>query len=450
MKNTLQARLIVLMAASSIFLMGAFTAIQVFNQLQRSSEFNMYRANLGAFVTKDRLQYLFSDPAMAPSQDNYVSRIREIFSSELDSQIIEGATLFNKEASRLLSEGNADTATRYDKASLYEIYRVKNQEKWLVPSIDKGRRLVNLFIVLENPYGFLVRLTFSLGNIPQALKEVYVPVMITIIMVIAGNIILGTFLSRVLISPVKMLNKATKDIAAGDLDRKVYIKTDDELEELASTFNDMTIQLKRMKEIAENANPLTKLPGNIVIQEQVEKRIKNKEQFVLIYSDLDNFKAFNDKYGVHAGDEAITFTAKVFKDAIAKAGREGDFIGHEGGDDFLLLTTPERAGAITDRIIREFDEGVVKLYPKEDAERGYIEGKSRETGESVRFPIMTVSLAGISNVKVEIASYSQITNIAAEVKKIAKKIKGRSKFVMNQRVDDRGIEKRGRAGQDGH
>ena len=443
MKNTLQNRLITLMVISSIFLIAAFTAIQVFNQLQRSSEFSLYRANLGAFVTKDRLQQMFLDPSIPPAPDNYISRIKDIFSSELESQIIEGAVLFNKDATRLVSEGNVDETSTYDKASLYEIYRVKNQNKWLVPFINKKMRVANLFIVLENPYGFLVQLSFSLGNISQAMKEVYVPVMVTITIVIIGNIILGILLSHALIFPIKTLNAATKDIAAGDLDRKVYIKTEDELEELATTFNYMTIELKKMKEIAENANPLTKLPGNIVIREQVERRMKNKEKFILIYSDLDNFKAFNDKYGVHAGDEAIMFTAQTFKDTIAKVGAPDDFIGHEGGDDFLLLTTPERVDKIADYITKEFDKGVIKFYSKEDMDRGYIEGKSRETGDPVRFPIMTISLAGVSNVKTEITSYSQMTNIAAELKKVAKKIKGKSKFVMDMRAEDLGIEKRG-------
>lgn len=443
MKNTLQARLIALMVLSSIFLISAFTVIQVFNQLQRSAEFNLYRANLGAFVTKDRLQYLFSDPAIPQSPDNYVAKIREIFSLELESKVIEGAALFDKEASKLLSEGSVDDRRKYDKSSLYDIYRVKNQGRWLVPFVDKKSHIVNLFIALENPYGFVIQLTFSLGSISQALKEVYGPATFTVILVVIGNIALAVLLSRALISPIKILNKATKDIARGDLDRKVSIETNDELEELAHTFNDMTVELKRMKEIAENANPLTKLPGNIVIQEQTEKRIKDNKKFVLIYSDLDNFKAFNDEYGVHAGDEVITFTAKILKDAVSKSGGESDFVGHEGGDDFLVLTTPERTEAITGYIIKNFNEGIVKFYSKEDIGRGYIEGKSRDTGQAVRFPIMALSMAGVSNVQVDIKSYAQITNIAAEVKKAAKRIGG-SKLIMNRRVEDLGTGQRGK------
>ena len=264
-----------------------------------------------------------------------------------------------------------------------------------------------------------------------------------VVIVVIGNIILATLLSRVLILPVKVLNRATKDIAKGNLDQKVSIKTQDELEELADTFNYMTAELKKMKARAENANPLTKLPGNIVIQEEVEKRIKNKQKFMLIYCDLDNFKAFNDKYGVHAGDEAITITAQVFKEAVAKNGKADDFIGHEGGDDFLLLTVPDRTHNIASFVIKEFDLRIQKLYSKEDLARGYIEAKSRDTEEIKKFPIMTISLAGVSNMTRPITSYAQVTNIAAEVKKAAKKIQ-KSILVLDRRKVDLGTDFRGK------
>jgi len=441
MKNTLQARLIILMVLSSIFLISTFTIIQLSNQLQRSAEFNLYRANFGAFVTKDKLKDLFSGFTEQPPSYLIVPKIREIFSSEMDSRIIEGATLFNREGLPLLSEGRTITNLQYDKAFLDKIYQMNNKSKWLFPVINKKERIIDLFVALENSYGYVVRLTFALGSLQQTLADVYVPVMFTIIIVIIANVILATLLSHTLISPVKILNEATKDIAMGNLDRKVSINTKDELEELADTFNYMTIELKKMKEKAENANPLTKLPGNIVIQEEVEKRMKNNEKFILIYSDLDNFKAFNDKYGVHAGDKIIMLNAEVLKEAIAKNGAKNDFIGHEGGDDFLLLTTPERAQQIADYIIKEFDKHVLKFYHKEDLELGYIESKARDSDEIVKFPIMTISLAGVSNLKREIVSYSQLTNIAAEVKKLAKEHKG-SIFIMDRREQNLGIEGR--------
>jgi GGDEF domain-containing protein len=212
------------------------------------------------------------------------------------------------------------------------------------------------------------------------------------------------------------------------------MNTHDELEELSETFNVMTVELKKMKEKAENANPLTKLPGNIVIREEAEKLLKENKKFVVIYCDLDNFKAFNDKYGIHAGDEAIKLTAAVFKEAVAQKGNANDFIGHEGGDDFILLTTPDKAKDMGDYIISEFAKRIKALYNKEDLDRGYIEAKSRYGNEIMKFPIMTISLAGVTNEIRLISSYAEITNIAAEVKKKAKQTPGSCLF-MDKRKD---------------
>jgi hypothetical protein len=110
-----------------------------------------------------------------------------------------------------------------------------------------------------------------------------------------------------------------------------------------------------------------------------------------------------------------------------------DFLGHEGGDDFILLTTPERAQAIADFIIAEFDKSVRALYTAEDLEKNGIISTARD-GSIKFFPIMTISMAGVTNVHREINSYAEVTNIAAEVKKKAK-YELRSCFVLDRRKD---------------
>jgi GGDEF domain-containing protein len=126
-------------------------------------------------------------------------------------------------------------------------------------------------------------------------------------------------------------------------------------------------------------------------------------------------------------------TAEVFKAAVKNKGNPQDFVGHEGGDDFLLLTTPERAKAIADYIIAEFDKRVRVLYSEEDLQKGCIVAHARD-GTIKEFPIMTISLAGVTNAHRPITSYAQITNIAAEVKKKAKK-DPHSCFVLDIRTD---------------
>jgi diguanylate cyclase (GGDEF)-like protein len=246
------------------------------------------------------------------------------------------------------------------------------------------------------------------------------------------NIVLGSILTKTIVKPIYILNDATKAIAGGDLKLKVDIKTRDEIEELGNTFNYMTEALQKMKERAENANPLTKLPGNNVIHEEIAKRITSNRKFMVVYSDLDNFKAFNDKYGIGAGDKAIKMTADIMRDSLKEAGGPDDFLGHEGGDDFVMVTVPARTAQITKYICDEFDKRVRALYKKEDLDTGFIVAHARD-GSIQKFPIMTISLAGVSNEKRPLASYGEITNICAEVKKKAKAVP-KSVFVMDERV----------------
>jgi diguanylate cyclase (GGDEF)-like protein len=433
-KTTLQARLIIIIVLFSIFLISAFTFIQLHNQLQNVQEFNIYRAKECALMLKNRLRETFAETTAESPQPEVIARIKEIFTEILEAGTIETAAVLDKEANPVVLEGKESLVFEEKKGYLEELAGTKDKAKWLFPVVDKEHRLVNLFVTVDNPYGFIFKLTFSLGNVQESLNQVYGPAILTIIIVVITGVLLGITLSRALISPVKILNRATKEIAGGNLDLKITsINTNDELEELSDTFNYMTVELKKMKARAENANPLTKLPGNIVIREEAENRIRENKKFVLIYSDLDNFKAFNDKHGVEAGDEAIMMTANIMKEAIAKEGGEGDFLGHEGGDDFLLLTVPERAPKLAAFITGEFDKRIRSLYTQEELDKGYIEARARDTNEIRKFPIMTISLAGVTNSEKPIESYAQLTNIAAEVKKAVKKLEG-SNFLLDRRV----------------
>lgn len=441
MRTTLQTRLISLLVLFSLFLIAAFTTIQLNNQIQRARESDIYQARQEALVLRDKLEAIFSAYDAKTPKSAVTDEVKSVFRSALEGQAVETISLLDKDGYPVVLEGNLQLFFEDSKDFIAQIKREDVRSNWVKPVIDKGHKLMNLFINFENPFDYLLKLTFSLADTQKALNAVYVPVVVTVLIVVVGSVILGLLLSWAIISPIKILNDATKDVAGGNLDLKVHINTKDELEELSDTFNFMTVELKKMKARAENANPLTKLPGNIVIQEEVEKRLKTGEKFILIYCDLDHFKAFNDKYGVHKGDDAIMLTANVFKDAVAKEGKPGDFIGHEGGDDFLLLTVPERADKIANYIAKDFDKRISALYSEEDLKRGYIEAKGRESDNILKFPIMTISLAGVGNVITEITSYAQLTNIAAGVKKAAKKIPG-SKFLMDRRAEDMGPDMR--------
>ncbi|NQT75981.1 MAG: response regulator [Candidatus Omnitrophica bacterium] len=180
-----------------------------------------------------------------------------------------------------------------------------------------------------------------------------------------------------------------------------------------------------------DANPLTRLPGNVSILNELQKRIDENKVFSVCYVDLDKFKAFNDKYGFEKGDEVIKNTARILIDSIQKKGTPQDFIGHIGGDDFVVVTLPEKTGDVCKEIIKKFDSMVPKLYNKEDREKGYIIGKDRQK-KIKKIPVISVSIGVVSNQKKKIKHVGEVGEIGAELKEYAKSIKG-SNYVTERR-----------------
>lgn len=179
------------------------------------------------------------------------------------------------------------------------------------------------------------------------------------------------------------------------------------------------------------ANPLTGLKGNTEVQSEIISRIAKNMIFSIIYADLDNFKAYNDVYGFVSGDRAIKMTADIITDSVSLYGGPGDFIGHVGGDDFVVITRPERADGICTGIINEFDRKIPTIYSEEDRNKGFIQTTNRR-GEIAKYPIMSISLAVVSNQFRLIHSPLQVAEIAAEVKKKAKAIEG-SVYIKDRR-----------------
>ncbi|HEX2296179.1 MAG TPA: response regulator [Actinomycetota bacterium] len=193
--------------------------------------------------------------------------------------------------------------------------------------------------------------------------------------------------------------------------------------------------LRRSREMRA-VNPLTQLPGNVQVQEEVAKRVSLGAPFALMYVDLDNFKAFNDYYGFLRGDEAIKLLTKCAAGALAKHGGPGCFLGHVGGDDFVAITTPDVAELAAKEIIECWDDKISELYDPDDLERGFIEVKDRQD-QMHRFPPTTVSIGIATNTRRPIGSHWEASEIAAEMKQFAKR-EPRSSYAIDRRRDDDG------------
>ena len=132
--------------------------------------------------------------------------------------------------------------------------------------------------------------------------------------------------------------------------------------------------LLRRTRMGLEANPLTRLPGNVTIETEILARIQNKAPFAVLYIDLNSFKAYNDIYGFVKGDEVIRETARIL---LTPSTKPQGFVGHIGGDDFIVLTVPDEAEALCKRLIAAFDAKAPDFYTPEDQTRGYVETKDR-------------------------------------------------------------------------
>ena len=183
-----------------------------------------------------------------------------------------------------------------------------------------------------------------------------------------------------------------------------------------------------------DANPLTKLPGNISIVNEIESLIAQKKPFAVCYVDLDKFKVYNDKYGFSRGDEVISRTAKILIQAIHEAGNPDDFIGHEGGDDFVVVTTPQKAVPICEAIISAFDRVAPSFYNEEDRKAGFILGQDRQE-KAVKVSLITVSIGIVTTENRTIVHVVEVGEVGAELKKYAKSLGG-SNYVKERRQEE--------------
>jgi diguanylate cyclase (GGDEF)-like protein len=178
-------------------------------------------------------------------------------------------------------------------------------------------------------------------------------------------------------------------------------------------------------------SPLTSLPGNVQIQSEIKKRLSRNEFFVMLYFDLDNFKAYNDYYGFSKGDEIIKFTARTILDHVNKDENDTNFVGHIGGDDFVAIISNKRYEKICQEIIKDFDEGVRKYFDKADIIKGYLEVTNRK-GIIEEFPITTISIGVVEVDEGRFSNPLEIGEAAAGVKHLAKTIAG-STYVIDRR-----------------
>ncbi len=309
------------------------------------------------------------------------------------------------------------------------------EDKLFYHSVNKKDKSIQLYI----PFTYSTQkigvagVRLQMKDIDKQMNYLYRQCILIGILVILLHLGFAFLFTKMIIRPVLILNDATKVIAKGDLTYRVPFAGNDEFGQLASSFNEMAVSLQRMRDEDKGANPLTGLPGNISIANYIDQCLASGRIICVLYCDLDNFKAYNDKYGFTKGDEAILYTRDCLLSASKRRDVRSVFVGHEGGDDFVIVCDYEFWEVVAKTFITNFDRGIYQFYNPVDARNGFIESVNRR-GEHQKFPLMSVSVAVVTNKTRPFRRHAEMIQVAAEVKKYVKSMDG-SCYAIDRRTN---------------
>ena len=425
-KTSLFLRITLRLIFPLLFLISAFTAIQLTNQLSFLNKVYEIQSRVSLQGMTEILIRTLEDPEIMKSPFLLKAKLEKA----KESQGVTELVLLDPLTRETLYSDKPSGFSREDLVMSEQSLLAEKEGKPPLILIDKEAQKLNAFIPVTSPIKertYIAKIGFPLGSLKLALEKSLGALTAMFLLTLLSGLFIAAGLSRSIVKPIQTLNKATSEILKGEFGQKVAVYTGDEIEELAETFNQMSVSLKEMKERAEDANPLTQLPGNHGIYYEIQKRIYEKQKFVFFHVDLDRFKIFNDHYGLARGDEVIRRTAKVLREALNEKGRATDFLGHQGGDDFVIVTQPAHAQAVAEAVIQKFDALLKTLYRREDYEKGFILEQDRRSFERptdnlVKYPLMAISLAGVSNVKHDFTDYFDLLSRAVDVKKKVKAV----------------------------
>jgi diguanylate cyclase (GGDEF)-like protein len=361
------------------------------------------------------------------------------FAGELEREAgrlgIETVHLYDEQGTLYLSFG---AAPREEEAATAELRRIHQaltrrdfENRLFHHELDRSEREIDLYIPITfGSERAVAAATIYLHDVDRSLRLLYRQSALMAGLIIALHLLFAVLLGRMILRPLRRLSGAIERVSAGELQTEIAVDREDEIGRLAATFNHMSRNVRRMREEARGANPLTGLPGNIRIASLMDAYLFEDRPFAVVYADLDNFKAYNDAYGFARGDNVILF----LRDCLLRAADEAEgefFVGHEGGDDFVVICGEEAWEPYVEHLMADFDAGAGAFYTEADRARGSIVATDRD-GTERRFPLVTVSVAVVTTSRRGFSHHAEVIEAAAEVKKVAKKREG-SSYVVDRR-----------------
>ncbi|MDH4322194.1 MAG: GGDEF domain-containing protein, partial [Desulfobulbaceae bacterium] len=187
----------------------------------------------------------------------------------------------------------------------------------------------------------------------------------------------------------------------------------------------------RMVRVFDN-NPLSRLPGNTSILRAIQKTIDADEPYGVCYIDIDNFKPYNDRYGFSRGDEVLLMVARITVNVVEELAREGSFVGHVGGDDFVFIVREEHIKPVCERLVENFERVKNMFLSQEDIKAGAFIGEDRQ-GKETRFELLSLSVAVVTTGDHLYKHFGEVSAVASQIKHYAKTLSG-SNYVIDRRA----------------
>ena len=200
-------------------------------------------------------------------------------------------------------------------------------------------------------------------------------------------------------------------IAGLELGADDYVTKPFDIEELKLRVSNAIARQERENSL----DPRTGLPSGRLIEEQLRRMIRTPD-WALLDCRIQHFDRFRDVYGFISGDEVLRFTSLVLGEVVDEAGTANDFVGHPGGDNFVLITTAACLAKVRDRLKARFDAEVLSHYNFIDRERGFMIAKDSDGGD-MQVPLMKLAVGAISAETREFSDIREITEAAAEARR---------------------------------
>jgi GGDEF domain-containing protein len=430
-------------AVSAVLLVAVFSVLVFENQLDLIAENAMLRAGR---VTMQLQQRVESAAASGAGWDASLGAL----GAEAEALDLRKLTVFSPTGDVLYSldpsrKALAPIASLIELKAIHRAFTSRDfQNRSYTHDLDVRRRIIEMHapfstLAAGTPAGGaveaaegVVAVELGLLGIDQAIERVRRQAFVLAGVVLLLHALLAVGAYVLLVRPLYSIVAATQAVAGGRYDLALPRGATYEMATLVDSFLAMSRSVGEANQSARSANPLTGLPGNVEIERHLLERLKSQSPFAVLYCDLDNFKAYNDCYGFARGDEVILYTRDCLTRAASTVPSDC-FVGHQGGDDFVVVCRAEDWEKVASTFVALFDHGIGRFYNETDRARGYILSRDRQDREQ-NFPLMTVSVAAASNRQRRFESYGEIVAVVSEVKHMVKSKAG-SGYAIDRRAE---------------